>query len=315
MMVGLGAVLVALPALFHFTNGFAQFGTRFIFRLPVSVRDDGNRDAAANQSAEQNSDQHFNFLIGFGVWHIHVWGLDSLVVNMMHPYCCKERRNSMGSIEHSGRQNRRGTCASISSTFFVAKEKWRKTTSWAILCDDFFSRFVNPGDRVLEIAAGYCEFINHINGREKVRTDVNPDTVAHASNGVKVVPGVVAQSGALRPHTSTLHLPVTSSTFWKASTTWTWYSRRPGSGFVPAGDCWCSSPTSGISARATGTFADHHVTPLTHLSLREGLVKNGFEVELLIPEVPALQLQVHRDFRRPDGWYASIFACARHSGI
>ena len=139
--------------------------------------------------------------------------------------------------------------ARFSSTDIAKKEK-----VWAILCDDFFSRFVNPGDRVLEIAAGYCEFINHIKCGEKVAYDANPDTVAYAAKDVKVVIGDCRNMSELGPNTSTWHLPATSLSIWKANTTWTWCSRRPGTAFVRAGDCWCSSLTSGISARATGIF-------------------------------------------------------------
>ena len=76
-MMGLGAVLVALPALFHFTNGFAQFGTRlylptfpFLFvMMAIGMR----------RRTDQLSKILISisiFLIGFGVWHIHVWGLN-----------------------------------------------------------------------------------------------------------------------------------------------------------------------------------------------------------------------------------------------
>jgi hypothetical protein len=76
-MMGLGAVLVALPALFHFTNGFAQFGTRlylptfpFLFvMMAIGMR----------RRTDQLSKILISisiFLIAFGVWHIHVWGLN-----------------------------------------------------------------------------------------------------------------------------------------------------------------------------------------------------------------------------------------------
>ncbi|HOJ40749.1 MAG TPA: hypothetical protein PKX93_05440 [bacterium] len=33
---------------------------------------------------------------------------------------------------------------------------------WARLCQDFFQRFIRESDRVLDVGAGYCEFINNI---------------------------------------------------------------------------------------------------------------------------------------------------------
>src|SRR5260370_27971341 len=84
--------------------------------------------------------------------------------------------------------------ARFSSTDIAKKEK-----VWAILCDNFFSRFVNPEDRVLEIAAGYCEFINHIKCGEKYAYDANPDTVAYAAKDVKVVIGDCRNMSELKP--------------------------------------------------------------------------------------------------------------------
>jgi hypothetical protein len=76
-MMGLGAVLVALPALFHFTNGFAQFGTRlylptfpFLFvMMAIGMRRRTDQLSKILISVSI-------FLIAFGVWHIHVWGLN-----------------------------------------------------------------------------------------------------------------------------------------------------------------------------------------------------------------------------------------------
>ena len=82
---------------------------------------------------------------------------------------------------------------------FSSAEIARKDKVWAILCEDFFSRFVNPADRVLEVAAGYCEFINHIRCAEKFAYDANPDTAGYAANDVKVVVGDCRDMSQLPP--------------------------------------------------------------------------------------------------------------------
>jgi hypothetical protein len=64
---------------------------------------------------------------------------------------------------------------------FSATEVAAKDRVWAILCHDFFSRFVRPTDTVLDIAAGYCEFINHIECAHKVALDANPDIARYAT--------------------------------------------------------------------------------------------------------------------------------------
>lgn len=56
---------------------------------------------------------------------------------------------------------------------------------WKILCQNFFQQFINENETVLDLAAGYCEFINHIQAREKIAVDLNPQTKKMAAKGVK----------------------------------------------------------------------------------------------------------------------------------
>jgi SAM-dependent methyltransferase len=57
---------------------------------------------------------------------------------------------------------------------------------WRILCRDWFAGYIPESARVLEIAAGYCEFINNIPAVERVAIDLNPETREHAAEGVAV---------------------------------------------------------------------------------------------------------------------------------
>jgi ubiquinone/menaquinone biosynthesis C-methylase UbiE len=58
---------------------------------------------------------------------------------------------------------------------------------WAVLCRHFFQGYVPAGSTVLEIGAGYCEFINQIAAGRKLALDINPDTRNHAAADVEVV--------------------------------------------------------------------------------------------------------------------------------
>src|SRR5215469_8045290 len=82
---------------------------------------------------------------------------------------------------------------------FAAVEIAEKDRVWATLCRDFFSRFVKSSDRVLDIAAGYCEFINHINCAQKYAYDANPDTAGFAAKDVTAVLGDCRDMSALPP--------------------------------------------------------------------------------------------------------------------
>lgn len=69
---------------------------------------------------------------------------------------------------------------------FPEAERRAKAELWRTLCDAFFDRYI-PGDgAVLDVGAGYCDFINSVRARRKVAVDLNPDTPRHAAEGVEV---------------------------------------------------------------------------------------------------------------------------------
>lgn len=58
---------------------------------------------------------------------------------------------------------------------------------WSVLCKDFFQKYVPLDSTVLDIGAGYCEFINNIEARKKLALDSNPDIIDFISNEVQIV--------------------------------------------------------------------------------------------------------------------------------
>lgn len=70
---------------------------------------------------------------------------------------------------------------------FSEQEQVRKLELWRILCKRFFQRYIAEKDAVLDLGAGYCEFINSIHCRTKYAVDLNPDTVNYAANDVRVI--------------------------------------------------------------------------------------------------------------------------------
>jgi SAM-dependent methyltransferase len=145
-----------------------------------------------------------------------------------------------------------------------------------VLCADFFQRFVAPTDAVVDIGAGYCEFVNNIRAARKIAVDVNPDVGRFAAADVHVINApctaleqiesssidVVFMSNFLE------HLPTKQlilDTFSEALRILRMGGRiivlQPNIRFLP-GEYW--------------DFFDHH-TPLTDRSLVEGLRLAGFE--------------------------------------
>lgn len=58
---------------------------------------------------------------------------------------------------------------------------------WHILCENFFQRYIPKDSIILDIGAGYCEFINNIVGKRKVALDLNPDLKRFANSDVEAI--------------------------------------------------------------------------------------------------------------------------------
>lgn len=57
---------------------------------------------------------------------------------------------------------------------FEEGELPRKLAIWKVLCEVYFSKFVKPADVVIDVGAGYCEFINNIRCGKRIAVDLNP---------------------------------------------------------------------------------------------------------------------------------------------
>lgn len=58
---------------------------------------------------------------------------------------------------------------------------------WKILCRCFFQQYISEGSCLVELGAGYCEFINEINAGRKIAVDINPNTGHMANDDVEVI--------------------------------------------------------------------------------------------------------------------------------
>lgn len=44
---------------------------------------------------------------------------------------------------------------------FSRDEVATKARIWEVLCKNFFNKYIDPADNILDIGAGYCDFINN----------------------------------------------------------------------------------------------------------------------------------------------------------
>ncbi|MDR2407652.1 MAG: class I SAM-dependent methyltransferase [Bacteroidales bacterium] len=63
----------------------------------------------------------------------------------------------------------------------------RKNKIWQVLCKHFFQKHIRNDSIILDIASGYCEFINNIEAKEKIAFDLNSDIKLYANENVKTI--------------------------------------------------------------------------------------------------------------------------------
>lgn len=164
---------------------------------------------------------------------------------------------------------------------FPEEDLRQKNNIWKVLCRSFFQKLVPQDATVLDVACGYGEFINNIKAGAKFGLDINPRTRRHLNSDVKLVArpaddnGLPAESIDVVFTSNFLeHLPdkvVMDRVLAEIKRV-----LRPGGKFIVMG------PNLRYVKEAYWDFYDHHL-PLTDVSLKEGLVQSGFDVERVIP--------------------------------
>lgn len=157
-----------------------------------------------------------------------------------------------------------------------------KNALWRVICSVFLSRYVRPSDSVVDIGAGYCEFINNIAAREKTAVDLNPDVARFASPGTRIINESCTSISTLETSSVDIvfmsnfleHLPdkqLVLATFVESLRI-----------LKPGGKVLILQPNIRFVGGEYWDFFDHH-TPLTDRSLVEALELAGFEIQQVIP--------------------------------
>ena len=159
----------------------------------------------------------------------------------------------------------------------------RRTGVWKVLCRSWFARYIPPEARVLEVGAGYCEFINNIRAAEKAVVDLNPETRNHAAPGV-VVHQVAAERlgdcvGAGYFDTAFLSNFLEHCRSRDAVLEVLW---AVAAALKPGGRILILGPNFRYCYRDYFDYFDHYL-PLTEKAVVEALQLSGFEPEVVRP--------------------------------
>jgi len=152
---------------------------------------------------------------------------------------------------------------------------------WKILTKRFFSRWIDPGDTVLDLGCGYGEFINHVPAGRKLAMDMNPDSESHLADGIEFIRQDCSETWRIQD--ATLDHVFTSNFFehlpgkdhLKKTLTEALRCLKPGGLLIAMG------PNIKYLPGLYWDFFDHH-TILTESSLAEVLTLCGFEPETVI---------------------------------
>jgi SAM-dependent methyltransferase len=158
----------------------------------------------------------------------------------------------------------------------------RRVAVWQTLARHYFRRWVNPTDTVVDVGAGYCEFINSISAAHKYALDSNPATREKAASGVTVLSQEAAKPWSLPSESVNV---VFSSNFFEHLPSKQDLARCLAEAFRvlrPQGLLIALGPNIRFCFDVYWDIVDHHL-PLSDRSMIEALEIAGFRRELVIP--------------------------------
>lgn len=165
---------------------------------------------------------------------------------------------------------------------FSAVQRAQKDALWRTLCRYYFQQYVRPADAVLDLGAGFCEFINNIRCATRYAVDISAATAQYAGAGVVVY---IASATDLSPISDATMDLVFCSNFFEhlpdkaamgRSLDEIWRTLKP------AGRLMILQPNIKYLVEAYWDFFDHQIA-LSHLSTVEALAGHGFEPAIVIP--------------------------------
>jgi SAM-dependent methyltransferase len=163
-----------------------------------------------------------------------------------------------------------------------ARNEQRRSEVWQVLARHYFQRWITASDTIVDLGAGYCEFINSVAAKQKYALDSNPATATKAARDVTVLSQAAASPWPLPANSVNV---VFTSNFFEHLTTHKDLARCLAEAYRvlrPQGLLIALGPNIRFCYDVYWDFVDHHL-PLSDRSLVEALEIGGFRKELVKP--------------------------------
>ena len=164
---------------------------------------------------------------------------------------------------------------------FEAKDLAKRRKLWRVLVDEYFQQFIAPSDTVMDIGAGYCEFINAISCAKKIAVDPNPDTRQYAQKNVGVIQSTATGIG--KQYDNVIDIIWMSNFLEHLQTKEDMLAVlvRARALLRPGGRLLILQPNIDLVHEHYWDFIDHHIA-LNTASVAEALTLSGFKIERIV---------------------------------
>ncbi len=165
---------------------------------------------------------------------------------------------------------------------FSEEDLAQKRKVWEVLCKRFLQRFVKSGWRVLDFG-GNCEFINNIECAEKYAIDLDPECLKSAKANVHTIRQSCTNLSNFQDGFFDLVFSSNIFEHLKSKEELEKTLKEVRRILRPDGRLLILGPNIRYCYKEYWDFFDHYI-PLSHKSICEALMRNGFEVIELIPK-------------------------------
>ncbi len=185
---------------------------------------------------------------------------------------------------------------------FAGNEQ-RRSEVWQVLTRHYFQRWIAASDTVVDLGAGYCEFINNVSAKQKFALDSNPATTGKAARDVSVLSQAATSPWPLPANS--VNVVFTSNFFEHLTTKEDLASCLAEAHRVlrPQGLLIALGPNIRFSYDVYWDFVDHHL-PLSDRSLMEALEIGGFRKELVKARFLPFTMSGHTP---PRAWLVRLY--------